>query len=53
MSKFLLTRTPQQCRSHHQKLEDKYQYPNKIIASYKSHCDLPLYQRVRQELVEF
>jgi len=53
MSKFVVTRNPQQCRSHHQKLEDKYQYPNKIISHYKHHYSLSLYEMVKQKLEEF
>jgi len=53
MAKFIGTRNPLQCRSHHQKLEDRYLYPNKIIGNYKQHNDLTLYNQLRQELEEF
>lgn len=53
MAKFIGTRNALQCRSHHQKLEDRYLYPNKIIANYKQHNDLTLYNQVRQELEVF
>lgn len=53
MAKFIGTRNALQCRSHHQKLEDRYLYPNKIIANYKQHNDLSLYQQVKLELEEF
>lgn len=35
MSDFIGTRNGLQCRSHHQKLEEKYVYTNKIIAAFK------------------
>jgi hypothetical protein len=44
MSNFIKTRTAVQCRSHHQKLESKYKYPNRIISSYKENQDLTLYE---------
>ena len=44
MSSFIKTRTPVQCRNHHQKLESKYRYPNRIISSYKENQDLTLYE---------
>ena len=53
MARFISTRNALQCRSHHQKLEDRYLYPNKIIANYKQHNDLNFYHQVRQELEEF
>jgi hypothetical protein len=53
MAKFVMTRDAQQCRSHHQKLEEKYHYPNKIIANHKQRCDMALYRLVREELTEF
>jgi hypothetical protein len=53
MARFIGTRNALQCRSHHQKLEDRYLYPNKIIANYKQHNDLALYHQIRQELEDF
>jgi len=50
MSRFIGTRNALQCRSHHQKLEDRYLYPNKIIANFKQHNDLTLYEKLKQEL---
>lgn len=53
MARFIGTRNALQCRSHHQKLEDRYLYPNKIIAHYKQHNDLTLYMQVKQELEDY
>lgn len=53
MARFIGTRNALQCRSHHQKLEDRYLYPNKIIANYKQHNDLALYMAVKLELEEY
>jgi len=50
MSKFIGTRNALQCRSHHQKLEDRYLYPNKIIANFKQHNNLTLYGKLKQKL---
>lgn len=50
MARYIGTRNALQCRSHHQKLEDRYLYPNKIIASYKQHNDLALYNQLKEEL---
>jgi hypothetical protein len=52
MAEFIKTRTPLQCRSHHQKLETKYRYPNRIISDYKAHSDLTLYHASKQDLIE-
>lgn len=50
MSRFIGTRNALQCRSHHQKLEDRYLYPNKIIINYKLHNNSSLYDKIKQEL---
>ena len=39
MSAFISTRNALQCRSHHQKLEEKYVNINKIIFLYKNTFD--------------
>ena len=50
MSEYITTRNALQCRSHHQKLEEKYLYPNKIISHFKQHNDLSLYDELKAEL---
>ena len=50
MAGFVQTRNSLQCRSHHQKLEEKYHFPNKIISNYKKNYDSRLYQRVLAQL---
>ena len=49
MSNFIGTRNGLQCRSHHQKLEEKYIYTNKIIAAFKEKFDMDQY---KQELTK-
>ena len=41
MAGFVQTRNSLQCRSHHQKLEEKYHFPNKIISNYKKNFWIP------------
>lgn len=53
MAKFIGTRNALQCRSHHQKLEDRYLYPNKIISNYKQHHENNLYAQIKQELEDY
>ena len=50
MSEYIGTRNALQCRSHHQKLEEKYLYPNKIIANFKQHHQLELYRTLKADL---
>lgn len=50
MAAYIGTRNALQCRSHHQKLEEKYVYPNKIINFFKKHNQLTLYHQLKQEL---
>jgi hypothetical protein len=45
MSDFIETRNGLQCRSHHQKLEEKYVYTNKIIAAFKDRIDTEEYKK--------
>ena len=43
MAAFLCSKTPVQCRSHHQKYEARYKYPHKIIREEKEKIDNLLY----------
>jgi hypothetical protein len=52
MSEYIGTRNALQCRSHHQKLEEKHLYPNKIIANFKLHHQLDLYSALKADLEE-
>jgi len=52
MAKYIKTRNAFQCRSHHQKLEDRHCFSNKIIAHYKKHNDLTLFEEFKLELEE-
>ncbi len=45
MSQFIVSRNGLQCRSHHQKLEEKYISTNKIILAYKDKFDIEEYKR--------
>ncbi len=45
MSKYIPTRTPIQCRSHHQKLIAKYRNFKKIITSFKNEIGEETYDR--------
>ena len=44
-NKHLVTRNALQCRSHHQKLEEKYTHINKIINLYKTAFNKTLYRQ--------
>ena len=50
MAYFISTRNSLQCRSHHQKLEEKYTHVNKIIALYKPHFNKSLYKKSMEHL---
>ena len=50
MAHFISTRNSLQCRSHHQKLEEKYTHVNKIIALYKGHYNKTLYKKHMEQL---
>jgi hypothetical protein len=50
MSNFIATRNALQCRSHHQKLEEKYTHVNKIIALYKNYFNKNLYKQQMEHL---
>jgi hypothetical protein len=39
MAEFIPTRSALQCRSHHQKLEAKFRYLNRIVSDYKQTHD--------------
>lgn len=50
MSNFIVTRNALQCRSHHQKLEEKYTHVNKIIALYKNYFNKNVYKQQMEHL---
>lgn len=50
MSNFIATRNALQCRSHHQKLEEKYTHVNKIIALYKNYFNKNMYKQQMEHL---
>ena len=50
MAQFISTRNSLQCRSHHQKLEEKYTHVNKIIALYKGHFNKVNYKKHLEQL---
>jgi hypothetical protein len=50
MSRFISTRNALQCRSHHQKLEEKYNQINKIINLYKGAFNKNLYKQMMDSL---
>lgn len=50
MSHFISTRNSLQCRSHHQKLEEKYTHVNRIIALFKPHFNKVLYKKFMDQL---
>jgi hypothetical protein len=50
MSQFIVSRNGLQCRSHHQKLEEKYISTNKIILAYKDKFDIEEYKRILNNL---
>jgi hypothetical protein len=51
MAKFIRTRNSLQCRSHHQKLSEKYSHPNKIVLTFKNSFDQYLYRSYFNELI--
>lgn len=53
MASFISTRNSLQCRSHHQKLEEKYNHVNKIIAFYKPYLNKTAYKQQLEDLVAF
>lgn len=50
MARFIVTRNALQCRSHHQKLEEKYTHINKIINLYKTAFNKTLYRQTMDHL---
>jgi len=44
LSSFVGTRTSAQCRSHHQKLFDKFKYISKIIELFKTEAGISNYK---------
>ena len=50
MSKFVVTKTGIQCRSHHQKYEAKHKFPHKIISEEKEKCDSELYKSLKEKV---
>jgi len=48
MSAFLKSKSALQCRSHHQKYEEKYKYPHRIIREEKDKICPNLYLHVSQ-----
>ncbi len=50
MARFIITRNALQCRSHHQKLEEKYTHINKIINLYKTSFNKTLYRQTMDHL---
>lgn len=50
MARFIATRNSLQCRSHHQKLEEKYTHVNKIISLYKSFFSKTAYKHYIEQL---
>lgn len=51
MASFIATRNSLQCRSHHQKLEEKYCHVNKIIAFYKPFFSKTAYKQHMEDLI--
>lgn len=50
MAHFISTRNSLQCRSHHQKLEEKYTHVNKIIALFKPNFNKVFYKKYLEQL---
>lgn len=44
LSAFIVTRTSSQCRSHHQKMFDKFKYISKIVELFKIKVGVPEYK---------
>lgn len=43
MAAFISTKNPTQCRSYHQKYENKYKFPHRIIRQEKERLDMSVY----------
>ena len=52
LSAFVGTRTSSQCRSHHQKLFEKYKYISKTIEAFRSQIPMTTYKTRLAEGVE-
>lgn len=52
MASFIGTKTGIQCRSHHQKYENKYKYPHRIINEEKDRFDQEFYQFLKEGIPE-
>jgi hypothetical protein len=52
MASFIVTRNALQCRSHHQKLEEKYIHATKIINVFKPSFDRNLYKEAFERLAQ-
>lgn len=52
LSAFIATRTTSQCRSHHQKLFDKFKYISKIVELFKNEVGLANYKTKYLEGIE-
>lgn len=46
MSAFILTKNATQCRSYHQKYENKYKFPHRIIRQEKEKLNAKLYEEI-------
>ena len=44
LSAFIGSRSPSQCRSHHQKMFDKFKYVSKIVETFKIEVGLAQYK---------
>lgn len=44
MAAFISTKNPTQCRSYHQKYENKYKFPHRIIRQEKERLDTAVYE---------
>jgi hypothetical protein len=44
MATFISTKNATQCRSYHQKYENKHKYPHRIIRQEKEKLDMALYE---------
>jgi hypothetical protein len=49
MSSFIKSKSGTQCRSHHQKYENKYKYPHRIIKQEKPKMNSKVYAKIEQE----
>lgn len=50
MADFIVTRNALQCRSHHQKLEEKYTHASKIVNLFKPSFDRTAYRDALENL---